>query len=279
MLTQVISASEPTWVMVVNSWLAEVSTFAIGKLLPVLLILVAGLILIRLVMSVVEKLLSRSKLEKAAHSLIKTVIRTAMYILLGLMLASKLGIDVTGVVALASVLTLAVSLSVQNTLTNVISGFTLLYTKPFSSGDYVEVAGQAGSVAEIGLTYTKLTTPDNKYVYIPNSAVTSAEIVNYSVLGQRRVDLEITASYDSPIETVLGALKEAATVPGILEEQGVFVALLGYEDSAIRYTVRVWATVEEFWNVKFLINQRIKKIFDEKGVEMTYPHLNVHLDK
>ena len=280
MLTQTVTvAAQPTWVDLVNSWLAEASTFALGKLVPVLLILVAGLIIIRLVMTMLEKLLRRSKLEKAAYSLIKTVARSLMYILLALMLASKLGIDVTGVVALASVLTLAISLSVQNTLTNVISGFTLLYTKPFSSGDYVEVAGQSGSVAEIGLTYTKLTTPDNKYVYIPNSAVTSAEIVNYTVLGSRRMDLEVTASYNSPVALVMEALKEAATVPGILEEKGVFVALLAYEDSAIRYTVRTWATVEDFWNVKFEINRRIKEVFDAKGIEMTYPHLNVHLDK
>ena len=280
MLSQIVTvAAKPTWVDLLNSWLAEASTFALGKLLPVLLILAAGIIVIRLVTTMVEKLLRKSKLEKAAFTLIKAVLRVFLYGLLLLIIASKLGIDVTGIVALASVLTLAISLSVQNALTNLISGFTLLYTKPFSSGDYVEVAGQAGSVAEIGLTYTKLTTPDNKYVYIPNSAVTSAEIVNYSVLGQRRVDLEITASYDSPIETVLEALKEAATIPGIQEEQGVFVALLGYEDSAIRYVVRVWTTVEAYWDVKFEINQRIKKVFDEKGVVMTYPHLNVHLDK
>ena len=112
-------------------------------------------------MKIVHKALERSKLEKAAHSLIRTLVRTVIYVLLALMVASGLGIDVTGVVALASVLTLAVSLSVQNLLTNVLGGFTLLYTHPFKSGDFVEVAGKSGTVQEISMTYTKLATADN----------------------------------------------------------------------------------------------------------------------
>ena len=280
MLTEVITtASSSAWLTVVNSWLAAATTFALSNLLPVALILVAGLLIIRIVMSVLNKVLKKSKLEKAAHSLIKTASRAVMYILLALMLASKLGIDVTGVVALASVLTLAVSLSVQNALTNVISGFTLLYTKPFSSGDYVEVAGQAGSVAEIGLTYTKLATPDNKYIYIPNGAVTAAEIVNYTVLGTRRVDVEVSASYDCPIENVLEALKEAGEVPTILKEQGVFAAVLSYGESSVKYAVRVWSTADDYWTTLFAINEKITKVFEAKGIKMTYPHLHVHLDK
>ena len=280
MLTEVlVTSSAPEWVTVLNSWLAAATSFALSKLLPVALILVAGLLIIRTVMSVLNKVLKKSRLEKAAHSLIKTASRTVMYILLSLMVASKLGIDVTGVVALASVLTLAISLAVQNALTNVISGFTLLYTKPFSSGDYVELAGQSGSVAEIGLTYTKLTTPDNKYVFIPNSAVTSAQIVNYTVLGTRRLDVEISASYECPVEQVLAALKEAGNVPTILEAKGIFVAILSYDESAIRYALRVWTTTDDYWPAKFQIHERVKSIFDEKGLKMTYPHLNVHLDK
>lgn len=262
-----------------NGWLKNLGDFALHSVLPALILFVIGAAIIRALMGLVNKILEKSHLEKAAHSLIKTAARTVLYILLALIIASSLGIDVTGVIALASVLTLAISLSVQNALTNVISGFTLLYTKPFSSGDYVEVAGQSGSVQEIGLTYTKLSTPDNKNVYIPNGAVTSAEIVNYTVLGTRRVDIKISASYNSPIQNVLEALKEAADVPTILQEKGIFAALDSYGDSAISYVVRVWSTADDYWTTLYAINERIKAIFDEKGIEMTYPHLNVHLDK
>ena len=246
---------------------------------PAVLMVVIGILLIRIVMHIVVKTLERSKLEKAAHSLIKTVLRIVLYGLLMLMVASKLGIDVTGVVALASVLTLAISLSVQNALTNLMGGFTLLYTKPFSSGDFVEIAGQSGTVQEIGLAYTRLSTPDNKSVYIPNSAVTSAEIVNYTVLGTRRVDVSVSASYDAPVQLVLETLRQAGKVATALEENPPIAAVDSYGDSAINYILRVWCNSADYWNTKCAVMEQIKVCFDEKGVEMTYPHLNVHLDK
>ena len=259
--------------------LSALSAFLVASVVPALLIFVVGMVVIHLIMAIVRKALAKSKLEKAAHSLIKTAVRVVLYILLALITASKLGIDVTGVVALASVLTLAVSLAVQNLLANVFSGFTLLYTKPFSSGDFVEIAGQSGTVQEIGLTYTKLATPDNKNVFIPNSAVTAAEIVNYTVLGTRRVNVDISASYDAPTQAVLEALLEAGNVPTRLEEKAPFAALSSYGDSAINYVLHVWCTADDYWTTLFEGNKRIKEVFDEKGITMTYPHINVHLDK
>ena len=160
------------------SWLSVAGTFAVSKLLPMVILAVVGVLAVRIALNLVRKFLEKSKLEKAAHTLILTACQVVLYILLALIIASGLGIDVTGIVALASVLTLAVSLSVQNLLTNVFGGFTLLYTKPFASEDFVEIAGQSGTVKEIGLTYTKLATVDNKIVSIHNSAVTAAEIIN-----------------------------------------------------------------------------------------------------
>ena len=263
----------------ITAALSALAAFMVASGVPALLILIIGLVVIRLVMEVVKKMLAKSKLEKAAHTLIKTAIQVVLYILLGLTTASKLGIDVTGVVALASVLTLAVSLAVQNLLANVFSGFTLLYTKPFVSGDYVEIAGQGGTVQEIGLTYTKLATADNKSVYIPNSAVTATEIVNYTVLGTRRVSVEISASYDAPTQAVLEALREAGNVPTRLEEKEPFAALSGYSDSAINYVLHVWSTAGDYWTTLFAVNEKVREVFAAKGIEMTYPHLNVHLDK
>ena len=133
-------------------------------------ILVIGVLIIRVLMRLIEASLNKSRLEKAAHSLILSLSKAAMYILLFLIAASTLGIDVSSIVALASVLTLALSLSLQNMVSNIIGGFTILYTHPFHSGDYVEIAGQAGTVREINMTYTVLTTFDNRVVSIPNSA-------------------------------------------------------------------------------------------------------------
>ena len=186
------------WTIVSDIW-----DFLLKKGLPMVALTALGILAIQVAMKVVRKLLERSKLEKAAHTLILTACRVTLYILLALAVASGLGIDVTGVVALASVLTLAVSLSVQNLLTNVFGGFTLLYTKPFVSEDFVEIAGQSGTVKEIGLSYTKLATSDNKIVSIPNSAVVAAQIVNYSAEDTRRVAVEICVPFDVPSQKVM----------------------------------------------------------------------------
>lgn len=262
-----------------TTWVASLGSFSLHKLLPAVILAAIGLVVILLVDKLVAKLLAKSKLEKAGHSLIRAIVKAFLILLFGLIVASKLGIDVTGVVALASVLTLAISLSVQNLLTNVIGGFTLLSTKPFKSGDFVEIAGQQGTVQEISMTYTKLATPDNKIASIPNSAVVAAQIVNFTVSGTRRVDVAISAAYSEDPEKVVAALLEAGKVPGILADPAPFAALTNYGESAIDYTLRVWCKTDDYWNVFFAVNQNVRNVFKEQGVEMTYPHLHVHLDK
>ena len=248
-------------------------------LLKSAVVLVAGVFAIRIAMRIINKMLEKSKLDKAAHRLLKTVIKIVLFGLLLLMVASSLRLDVTGIVALASVLTLAISLALQDMLANVFGGFTLLNTRPFSSGDYVEIAGQSGTVQDIGIAYTRLITPDNKLVAIPNSAVVAAQIVNYSCTGKRRVEIKISASYDAPIEKVEEALRKASQVPCVLEDPAPFVSVTEYGDSAITYVIRVWASTADYWTVHFAILHNIDVQFRENGIEMTYPHLNVHLDK
>lgn len=260
-------------------WFDGIMSFLMSRGLSAVIIMVAGIFISRIVMTVVDKALHKSKLEKAAYSLIRSLLKAVLYILLGLIVASKLGVDVTGIIALASVLSLALSLAVQDVLSNVFGGLTLLYTQPFHSGDYVDIGATGGTVTEISLSYTKLITPDNKEISIPNKSVVAAEIVNYTTTGKRRVDFVVTASYDAPIRTVLDCLRQAAQVPTCLEEQEPFVAVSNYGDHAIEYILRVWSATDDYWTTKFAINEKIKEVFDANGVEMTYPHLNVHFDK
>ena len=260
-------------------WLETILAAVLGNGLPALILLVLGLLVIRVILNIVQKLLDKSKLEKAAHSLIKNLARVALYLLLALMVADKLGIDVTGIIALASVLTLAVSLSVQNALTNIIGGFTLLSTHPFKSGDYVEVAGKAGTVNEITMTYTKLTTPDNKVISIPNSAVVSSDIINYTVAGVRRVDFTVRAAYTEPSQKVIDALVIAGTVDKVLMEPVPFAAINAYGEGAVEYTLRVWTKAEDYWDVYFVINQNIKNTFDAQGIKVGYPHMHVFMEQ
>lgn len=249
------------------------------KLMGTVLILVIGVLVIRVIMRIITAALEKSHLEKAAHSLILSLARAAMYILLFLIAASQMGIDVSSIVALASVLTLALSLALQNMVSNLIGGFVILYTHPFHSGDYVEIAGQGGTVKEISMTYTVLATPDNRIISIPNSAVAAAQVVNYSSADSRRVELTVTASYDAPTQKVLDALVLAGTVDNALLNPAPSAVIVSYDDSAIRYSLRIWVKPGDYWDVYFQVNQRIKDVFDQQGIEMTYPHLNVHLDK
>ena len=249
------------------------------KLMGTVLILVIGVLVIRVIMRLITAALEKSHLEKAAHSLILSLARAAMYVLLFLIAASQMGIDVTSIVALASVLTLALSLALQNMVSNLIGGFVILYTHPFHSGDYVEIAGQGGTVKEISMTYTVLATPDNRIISIPNSAVAAAQVVNYSSADSRRVELTVTASYDAPTQKVLDALVLAGTVDNALLNPAPSAVIVSYDDSAIRYSLRIWVKPGDYWDVYFQVNQRIKDVFDQQGIEMTYPHLNVHLDK
>ena len=249
------------------------------KLMGTVLILVIGVLVIRVITRLITAALEKSHLEKAAHSLILSLARAAMYILLFLIAASQMGIDVSSIVALASVLTLAFSLALQNMVSNLIGGFVILYTHPFHSGDYVEIAGQGGTVKEISMTYTVLATPDNRIISIPNSAVAAAQVVNYSSADSRRVELTVTASYDAPTQKVLDALVLAGTVDNALLNPAPSAVIVSYDDSAIRYSLRIWVKPGDYWNVYFQVNQRIKDVFDQQGIEMTYPHLNVHLDK
>ncbi len=241
------------------------------------LLLIIGVLAIRILMKLLRKTLEKSKLEKAAHSLITSLCKVALYLILGLSVASALNIDVTSVVALASVLTLAVSLSLQNMVSNVIGGFTILYTHPFHSGDFVEIAGQSGTVQEINMTYTMLSTPDNKRIAIPNSAVTAAQIVNFTSAETRRVDIAVSASYDCPTQQVMDALVQAGTLDNVLLEPAPQAVITGYGDSAISYSLRVWVKPQDYWDVYFTIQQRVDTVFREQGIEMTYPHLNVHM--
>lgn len=242
-----------------------------------LVLLAAGILAIRIADKLLKVSLEKTKLEKAAHSLITSLAKAAMYVLLGLMVASSLGIDVTSIVALASVLTLALSLALQNMVSNVIGGFTILYTHPFRSGDYVEIAGQGGTVMEINMTYTMLATPDNKLIAIPNSAVVAAQIVNYSASETRRVEVVVSASYEAPTQQVLDALVLAGTVDKALLDPAPMAVVSTYGDSAIQYSLRLWVKTPDYWDVYFQVNQRVKDIFDEQGIAMTYPHLNVHM--
>lgn len=236
---------------------------------------VIGILVIKIVVRVLKT--AFSKLDPAMSKLLLRVAKPVLYMLLCLIVAASLGIDVTSIVALASVLTLAISLSLQSALSNIFGGFTLLNTKPFVEGDYVEIAGQSGTVKEVGLAYTQLATPDNKIIYIPNSAVVAAEIVNYSAAGTRRLSFDVSVDYDADMDAVIAALLEAASIPATLADPAPFADLNGYGEGTALYTLRIWTSVADYWPAYHEIHRRIKTVFAQKGIAMSCKHLNVNV--
>lgn len=263
----------------IESWCLSQGLSVATICLKSVIIAVVGYTIIRLVSKLLQKILAKTKMDKAAYGLIITLVKTLLFLLLGLMLASGMGIDVSGIVAMASVATLALSLALQNMLANIIGGFVLWYTDPFSAGDYVEIAGQYGTIVEIGMAYTKLITDDNKTISMPNNSVTSAKIVNYSVLGIRRLSFTCCVPYDAAPETVVSALLSAAADERVLPDKEPFAALDSYGERTANYVLQVWAKADDYLSLQYNIMKRLGEVFKEKGIDMAHPNLSIRTDK
>ena len=256
----------------------NLGALTLNKVVHVLLLALIGVVVIRVVLKLLDRMLARSKSLKSLSRYIHSVAKIAMAFILVLMVAEDVGIHTTSLVAMLSVAGLAVSLALQNTLSNVAGGIMLLVTTPFQVGDYVEADGISGTVHAIDLSYTAILTIDGKEIFVPNSQLSGTKIVNYTVLGRRRVDLNFTASYDAPTATVKQAIGEVLEdIPQIITDPAPEIHLSDYQASSIQYVVRAWTTAADYWTVYYAIQEGVREAFDRHGVEMTYDHLNVHI--
>lgn len=256
----------------------HIGGLSLGMLLSALIIFLICLIAIRIGVRVARRTLEKSKLDHALRSFILSAVRVALWVLAIICVAGSLGIPTASLVAGVSVVGLALSLSVQGIMTNVFSGMTLLGTKPFAAGDFVEVNGVQGTVKDINLFYTSLLTIDNKTVHIPNSEVSSAKIINFSSEPRRRMDQRVTASYEAPTETVKKAILEALYADErILCEPEPLVEISAFQSSAVEYVVRAWVETKDYWPAIYAFNANLRTSFASNGVEMTYDHVNVHV--
>lgn len=256
----------------------NLGALTLNKVVHVLLLALIGVVVIRVVLKLLDRVLARSKSLKSLSHYIHSVAKISMAFILVLMVAEDVGIHTTSLVAMLSVAGLAVSLALQNTLSNVAGGIMLLVTNPFQVGDYVEADGISGTVHAIDLSYTAILTIDGKEIFVPNSQLSGTKIVNYTVLGRRRVDLNFTASYDAPTATVKQAIGEVLEdIPQIITDPAPEIHLSDYQASSIQYVVRAWTTAADYWTVYYAIQEGVREAFDRHGVEMTYDHLNVHI--
>lgn len=257
---------------------SNLGALTLDKVVHVLLLILVGVVVIRVVLKLLDRVLARSKSLKSLSRYIHSVAKISMAFILVLMVAEDVGIHTASLVAMLSVAGLAVSLALQNTLSNVAGGIMLLVTTPFQVGDYVEADGISGTVHAIDLSYTAILTIDGKEIFVPNSQLSGTKIINYTILGRRRVDLNFTASYDAPTATVKQAIGEVLEdIPQIITDPAPEIHLSDYQASSIQYVVRAWTTAADYWTVYYAIQEGVREAFDRHGVEMTYDHLNVHI--
>ncbi len=262
-----------------NAVLQSMGISSASALVSAALTLLVCIIAIKVVNNIVDKILNKNaKMDNTLRHYISSAIHTLLWVLTVIIVANALGINTTSLVALVSVAGVALSLSIQNVLSNLFSGITLLITKPFTTGDVVEVAGKTGIVKAVGLFYTQLDTLDNVAVSIPNSDVTGSSVNNFSREPLRRVDRTFTASYECPTEDVKAAIFDAiAKDERILSDPAPFVRLLDYKGSTVEYVVRVWCKGADYWDVYFNLNENVRESFAAKGVKFSYEHVNVHI--
>lgn len=246
------------------------------KVIYTLILFLVCCVLMKLLMRATSRILARSRLDKRLHTAVRSAVKTVLVFVVIMVLAEAIGINTSSLLAILSVAGLAVSLSIQDSLSNLASAIMILTAKPFKIGDFIEVKGKSGTVEQIGIIYTVILTPDNQRIHIPNNQITSNEITNVTAAGKRRVEIVISASYDAPVETVKAALEKAAEHPKRLTDEPVFARVSEYADSAIEYTLRLWTAPEDYWDVYFDVLENCKRAFDDAGVEMTYPHINIH---
>ena len=256
----------------------SIKNITASSIFNAVLVAAACLVAMKLLLKVLDRALGRSKLDAPLKTLLRTLVKAGLWFVTVIIVMECLNIQATSLVAVLSVVGLAFSLALQSFLSNAAGGMQILASHPFSEGDFVEAGGCSGTVEEIGLFYTKLTTPDNKLVQMPNSSIVTANITNFSQQPTRRVELRVSASYDAAPDRVIALLaRMAAEHPLILDDPNQMIHVDGYGGSAVQYVMRVWCANADYWTVYYDLMDGFKAAFDAAGIEMTYPHLNIHL--
>ena len=250
------------------------------KVVFALVIWVLGRYAIKLIMKTLKKRIDSGEIDPSLSSFLNSIVKTLLYTVLFIMIISTLGIQTTSLVAILGAAGLAVGFALQGSLANFAGGVLILLFRPFSVGDFIESGGVSGFVKEIHVFSTVLDTPDNKRVIVPNGSLSNTTIVNYSKNDIRRVDLTFSVGYDDNLEKAAEVLKNIAmSQEAVLKDQDIFVQIGEYGDSSINFYYRVWCKSADYWKVYFDTMQMVKKEFDQAGLSIPFPQMDVHMDK
>lgn len=245
-----------------------------------LLVFFIGKWLAGTVTRLLEKGMNSRGVDPTVSKFSKNILYYVLLIVVVIAALGQLGVQTASFVAVVGAAGLAIGLALQGSLSNFAAGVLLIMFRPFKIGDYVEAGGAAGSVREITIFSTILQTPDNKIITVANSSIWGNNITNYSAEPERRVDFTVGVSYSANLELVKNELRAIAeSDERVIQDRGITIGLMQMADSSINFVFRVWAKTEDYWSVFFDLNERIKKRFDEVGIEIPFPQMDVHISK
>lgn len=265
-------------------WYQEYVVNKLGQfgesLFNALLILIIGWWLSKLLTKIIINMIKKSNADEIIISFIRSILEVVFKVIVIIMCVGALGVNTTSLIAVLTTGGAAIVLGLKDSATGIVSGMIILFSKPFSKGDIIEVNGYTGKVLEIQMLYTILLTLDNKRVVIPNNELATSTLINYSFEDTRRVDLFVEVHYSTDIEhakQVISRVVESHQMA--LKEPKPYVRVDQYKDSSISIAVRVWAKTDNYYDLRVDLLEEIKKAFDKEGIEMAYPQLDVHIEK
>ncbi len=249
------------------------------NLVATILIFLLGWLVIRIVVGIVNRaVLSRYTGDQLFPRLVTSATSKILWLLLIVMIIQRLGVNVAPILAGLGVTGFIVGFACQESLANFAAGVMIAFNQPFKVGEYVEVAGLGGSIREVGMMATILTTPDNKLVVVPNKAVWGSSIVNYSALPTRRVDLKFNVAYGSDLQKVRQIIADTlGACDLVLKDPAPTIAVSELAASAVTLTVRPWAKNADYWSVFFQMTQEIKIALDKNGIQIPFPQMEINM--
>lgn len=260
-------------------WISQLKMIGLSfgiKLITVLAVLIIGFKIVSIIEHRMMKMKSYLKIDPTLQSFLKSFSKMGLKLLVIVTAIYTAGVEMTTFVAVIGAAGIAIGLALQGSLSNLAGGVLIIALRPFKVGDYIEGAGKAGTVTEIGLFYTHLTTPDNIAIIIPNANMANSALVNYGVFPTRRVDLEFSVAYQTSISDVKNVITGVTDQhPLILKDPEPFVRLAKHGASSLDFKVRVWVKASDYWEVYFSLLEEVKEAFDQAGVEIPYPHLAI----
>lgn len=260
---------------------AQVQSTGVSFLIKVaiaIVIFVVGRIVARAIANGIRKLMHAQEVDKILETFVSNLAYWAMMTFVIIAAITQLGIATTSLIAIMGAAGLAVGLALQGSLANFAAGVLIVMFRPYRVGDFVEVAGIAGSVLHVQILSTVLKTGDNKQIVVPNAQIMGSIITNYSANDTRRVDMVIGVSYEDDIDRVRATIKELiAADERILSDPECLIAVAELADSSVNFNVRPWVRSSDYWGVKYDLTEAIKKRFDKEGISFPFPQQDVHL--